>query len=102
VQMPQQSCQTENCFWAPNERPAEILNKCCHAVLAADSPSEQLANQLATASPSEQLASMTANAFSKAAIHVQTAWLALGNPTQHNTKNSKYLQCWGASQLALV
>jgi glycerate-2-kinase len=67
-----------------NECPAEIFNKCCHAALAAASPSEQLANQLATASPSEQQASMTAIAFSKAAVHVHTAWFK-HKETQHNT-----------------
>jgi hypothetical protein len=74
VQMPQQSCQTENCVWAPNEWPAENLNKCCHAALAAASPSEHLANLFATASPSEHQTSMTTFAFSKAAFQVHSTW----------------------------
>jgi hypothetical protein len=65
--------KTEKLCLGQNECPAEIFNKCCHAALAAASPSEQLANQLATASPSEQQASMTAIAFSKAAVQVHSA-----------------------------
>jgi len=62
VQMPQQSCQTENCVWAPNEWPAENLNKCCHAALAA-------------ASPSELQARMTASALANAALASHPAWV---------------------------